>query len=145
MNENNRIALLVIWGAFLAATVIYVVVGWLMCRDLTAQPLPLAVVAGLSAMAVGTIALGYILPPRQLAKLSGDDLTEASVLPAYQTAMIIRWACFEAVAIYGLVLTIIGCQVLPVVVGAVISAALLASARPDLAGFLAQGRYRRTR
>jgi hypothetical protein len=115
----------------MAAPVVYVVVGYLVARTKPAAALPLPVVAVLTIAALGTVALAYILPRRQWARareLRNRDRDAA--LGVYQNAMVIHWCCLEAVAIYGLVLTILNANWLLALAGSVLALALLASARP---------------
>lgn len=115
--------------AFMAAAVFYVVIGSVLARQAEAVPLNQVLVLALAMAAVGCIVAGYLAPRAYWRQTARDPRRSPA---AYQTGMIIAWACFEAVAIYGLVLTIMSGQKLPVLIGAVVALAFLASARPQL-------------
>ena len=120
----------VIWIAFMAAIVFYLVVAWKLTSVTEALTMPMGLAAAMALAAVGTVVAGFVLPPivaRQQAAAATEPLPPLAI---YQTAMIVRWACFEAVAIYGFVLTIASRQYLPIAVGAVLALALLASSPP---------------
>lgn len=121
-----------IWGAFLAAPLVYLLVAWLTTSGQESRPVEMVLVAVLAMAAVGTIVAGYVAPRFVQARLleQPGDQPQAG---AYQNAMIVQWACFEAVAIYGFVLTFLAMDTLYVLVGAVVAVAFLASARPQSA------------
>lgn len=126
--RSTPLTLRIIHAAFMAAAVFYVVIGYVLARQAETVPLNQVLVMALAVAAVGSIVAGYVAPRAYWRQVAGD---ERGSLAAYQTGMIIAWACFEAVAIYGLVLTIMSGQELPVLIGAVVSLAFLASARPQ--------------
>jgi len=126
----------VIWLAFMAATVFYVGLGIYMAGGLPPKegsPI-LAVAFGMAAM-VAVIA-GFRLPERKLAHCAVHGETVEDILPLYQTAMIIRWAAFESVAVMGWVLLIVTSSLLPLLVGAAFSLILIATSKPDPEGLL---------
>ena len=131
--KASATTLKVIHLAFMAATVIYVAVGYTLGKDAEQVPFPRLITMALIAAAVGTIVAGFAIPRIYWGRVAAGRVTdvEPGSLAAYQTGMIIGWACFEATAIYGLVLTIMTGQWLAVLVGAVVSLAFLASARPQ--------------
>ncbi len=119
-----------IWIAFLIAPVFYTVMSWFANSSKEALALPMPMTAAFVMAAVASIIAGYVLPgivARQQMAEKGDDLPPLAI---YQTSMIVRWACFESVAIYGFVLSIVSCQFLTTVVGAVLAIALIAGSRP---------------
>lgn len=128
-------AITIIWLAFLAAVGAYVCIGWLVLRGLPAgeYPMPLTVILCLAA--AGCVGMGYVLPGRLQAKDRVPNApagTTADRVARYQILMIIRWACFEALAILGLVLMLLSGQGLPLVAGAAAAFVLIYGARPEL-------------
>jgi hypothetical protein len=119
-----------IWFAFMLAPVVYVVLSWFVTREQAGRALPMPLTAVLALAAVATVVVGYVLPDLVARRRRGDGAGAGTPLDIYQTAMIVRWACFEAVAIYGFVLAIVSLQMLPALVGSVIALALIASSRP---------------
>jgi len=121
----------VLYFAFTGAAVIYAVIGKILADGAVDVPFPLPVTAALIVAAAGTLVAAYIIPRGTWAKAASQRMKDPrDALASYQTAMIMHWACLEAVAIYGLVLTVMTGQWLPSLVGTVVSLAFLATARP---------------
>jgi hypothetical protein len=123
------------WFGFLAAPVIYLIVGLVAMGDLTPigiPPLltPLLILVGLSSVVAGNVA-----PARFLSARQRPDASREERFAPYRTAMIIRWACFETPAILSLLLVMLGGQAMVLVIGCGVSLALLAQAKPDLKPF----------
>jgi hypothetical protein len=129
-------ALRVIWIVFTIAPLAYVGIGLVVAVPQPDLPLPMPLTAFLALAALGAVLVGMMLPT-YLARAAGGD---AGTDDLYRNAMITRWACFESVSIFGLVLAIITGQSMPLVVGAVLSVALIASARPTEDGQRASSR-----
>jgi len=134
-----------IWLAFMGAAVIYAVIGGMLARQAAPGELAGPVVAAFAVAAMASAAAGFALPPRMLARVRGHDLSLGEVIPRYQSAMVVGWACFEAVALLGLVLTLLTGEVLPVLSGAAVSVALLLAGRPRPQAFLQSARLHRAR
>jgi hypothetical protein len=160
--------LTIVWGAFVAATILYAVLGVLIARQAPGMAagvssLPIVVgvatcglaIAGAGAAAgrrLLTQALqggkvgGAPLPPP---RLPGRELTEderylASRMPAYQAVMIITWASYESAGVVGLVLSIMMCDLVPAVLGSAVAMVLLLSNRPQVEPFISEcDRWRR--
>jgi len=150
-----------LWLAFLTAPVIYAFIGWMLHgRQADAEPTTLppvvpAVLALVGLSAAGALfffsRLSLVRTVRGEAPLIGpvsvvptppDGLHDHEAellrrLPAYQTAMVLRWAGFEVLAIAGLVLVIMGAGLQPLLIGAALSVGLTFLARPRLPEFLA--------
>lgn len=127
-------ALAMIWIGFIAAPVCYIVVGWFIARDMTPVPYPQPLASVFVLAVIGAVALGYYLPPRLLNRTLDPRSTQPAA-PAhsqrqYQTAMIIRWACFEVPAVMGLVLLVLSGQLPAVTVGGAVALALIYGSRP---------------
>lgn len=138
-------AIAMIWIGFIAAPVCYIVVGWFIARDMTPVPYPQPLASVFVLAAIGAVALGYYLPPRLL-KGTFDPRTAQPAASAeyqrqYQTAMIIRWACFEVPAVMGLVLLVLSGQLPAVIVGGAVALALIYGSRPQR-GSTAAGSHR---
>jgi len=169
--ENQNRVLTVIWGSFLTAALLYIAVGYLVATRDPAAPArggSFALTVGLVVAAVVLVVAGRLLLQRRLARAdrgaasmiaSGRIMTPGSAPPPggelepaerevlglaayYQTTLIIVWACYEAVAVLGLVGTILDLDVRPVVVGAVAAVALIGTTRPQLEDFLQDCRAR---
>lgn len=167
--------MMIIWGAFMAASVVYAVVGAVLMDlepahggpDATMMQIIFAAVAisvAVSSFIVERILLAPARVARQLqqrpsvACLSGRNTSEISAIadrfgrlaeseqrllclvPFYQTSMIVVWAMREAVAIIGLVLTIMLGRLLVCVPFIAVAVALLAFSPPRVATFLEAGR-----
>jgi hypothetical protein len=128
---TSAATLRLIWIAFLAAPVVYVVLSSFVVRGGEALPLPMPLTAVLALAAAATAVAGHVVPDLVARQRRGDATRSVSPLDLYQTAMIVRWACFEAIAIYGFVLAIASRQLVTVVVGAMVSVALIAGSRPQ--------------
>ncbi len=159
----------VVWGAFVAATILYAALGAFLARQvpgtLAAGVTSLPIVVGIATCglaiagagaAAGRRLLAHALqggnirgtalpPPRPLNRdLTEDERFLVSRLPAYQSVMIITWASYEAAAVVGLVLTILMRDVVPALLGSAVALVLLASNRPQVEPFLAEcDRWRR--
>jgi len=126
----------IIWIAFMAATVFYIGLGIYMARGMSpkdASPI-IAVAFGMAAMAL--VIAGFRLPARKLAVCAVEGESVEDILPLYQTAMIIRWAAFESVAVLGLVLLVVTGSLSPLLVGSGFALVLIATAKPDPEGLL---------
>jgi len=130
--ERSTRTLWIIWAGFLLGPVAYVLIAWLIVRGQAARSYPQPLTAVLVLAAAVNVALGVLLPDRILRASRRSSPDEAALRAAYQGAQIVRWAAFEAVAVYGLVLVIVSHQPLPAVAGATIALALIAATRPDL-------------
>ena len=124
------------WFAFLAAPVVYVVVAAVAAQNIEPRPFPqpltaILVMAALSSVVAGNAVSGRMLAAMQKPGVALDPQLTEDQLAAYQTAMIVRWACFEAASVMGLVLVFLSGQLLAVVIGSGVSLALIASSRPD--------------
>ncbi len=160
--------LTVVWGAFVAATVLYTALGVVLSRQamgptagLSSLPIVVGIATcGLAVAGAGAAAGRKLLthalqggnirgttlpPPRPLGReLTEDERFLISRLPAYQSVMIITWASYEAAAVVGLVLTILRRDFVPAVLGSAVALVLLASNRPQVEPFLAEcDRWRR--
>ena len=119
-----------IWLAFLAAPVVYGVVAGVAIAAQPDRPWPMPLTAIFALLALVSAVAGFFWPGFvQRHGISSRPRTGPDPDP-YRTAMITRWACFEAVAIYGVVLSFVSAQLLPTVVGAVVALALIAASPP---------------
>jgi hypothetical protein len=166
----NR-TLLVIWFSFLTASLLYVMVAYLIT---TREPLtrveegPNPILLVLATAAAATIAAGWLLlrrrvqtagaaadralasgkvslagnPARSLADIGPAEAKVLALAGHYQTSLIIGWACYEATAVYGLVATVLTQDLRYVAAGTIIAATLLALHRPQLEDFLQYCRER---
>jgi hypothetical protein len=165
--QQRRLA--VMWGAFVAATFLYVAIGVAIARHADDPPAAgvssLPLVVGVATCGLGVAGVGVAAGRRFLvqalqgknfggtrgfsAGTAGPDLSDVerfliSRIPVYQSVMIITWASYEAAALVGLVLSILMRDPVPAVVGSVVTLILLASNRPQVEPFLAEcDRWRR--
>lgn len=147
---------LIIWGAFMAATLVYVAMAWMVSRSRPQLPelpafLPsLLALAALAALAGGVCCRRFLFTDAQLLKApESPPATSPStiavpegaaprerrlfaVLAFVQTRYVITWACFEAVAVIGLVAVLAGQPALTVVPFAAVALAAIALSRPRL-------------
>ncbi len=162
---RNKRTLLVIWLAFLAAPVIYLVVAYYVLAGSRAGAtmhlpafLPYVVLVG----GLGLAGMVYTISRKQMARaakgdvapsgaggsvvappeLDADERTLYFRLALYQTAMIIRWAGFEALAVYGLVLVVVMHTYPPIVYGAALALLLILLNRPAADDFLEACQWR---
>jgi len=126
----SRTTLKIIYAAMLGAPVFYAFVGKIISTAAEKTPLPMPITAVLALMAVGSVTMAYILPRAKWTAAAQRGRPEQEALEDYQSAMVIHWACFESVSVFGFVLGVISGQWLAVVVGAAVSLAFLATARP---------------
>ena len=76
------------------------------------------------------------------ARLPASERALLDLLPAYQSTMVITWALREAVAVFGVIAAVVTRQPAAAVPFAAVAFALLVLARPQVAGFLEQGKGR---
>ncbi|HPF35693.1 MAG TPA: hypothetical protein PLH84_09760 [Candidatus Krumholzibacteria bacterium] len=150
-----------IWLAFLTAPIIYGFIGWMIhgqradAEPATLPPVVPAVLAVAGVLAAGALFLfsraslervvrgetpltGLATAP--VSTPAGLQEHEAELLrryPAFQTAMILRWAGFESLTLLGLVAAVMGAGLQPLLIGAALSVGLTFLARPRLPEFLA--------
>lgn len=146
----------IIWGAFMGATLVYVAMAWVVSMSRTAPPtlpafLPLLLaLLALAALAGGICCRRFLFTDAQLlrapaeppaAGLSGVAVPAAAtprerrlfaVLAHAQTRYVITWACFESVAVFGLVAVIAGQPAATAVAFAAAALAAIALSRPRL-------------
>lgn len=146
----------IIWGAFLGAALVYVGIAWMVSLsrprlpELPAFLLSLLALAALAALAAGVCCRRFLFTEAQLLKApqrppaagqSGvavpagatpRELRLFAVLVHAQTRYVITWACFEAVAVLGLIAVLAGQPALTVVPFAAVSLAAIALSRPRL-------------
>lgn len=149
----------IVWANFMLAPVIYVVVAYLIVTGSVSGPpavIPPLVVAAI--LAAGMLATGIVyLASRRLQDQAGrrfasgaaaalrGTMTEQQrddLVASYRTLMILRWAGFEALAVYALVITILTHVFAAIVFGATASIALILSNRPRVDDFLQECQYR---
>ncbi|MEZ4386748.1 MAG: hypothetical protein R3D98_04095 [Candidatus Krumholzibacteriia bacterium] len=131
--KPSATTLKVIHLAFMAATVVYVAVGYVAVPTVVPPAASHLITVALSVAAVAAIAAGYLVPRAYWRQVADGRVpgTEPGTLAAYQTGMIITWASFESVAVIGLVLAMITGTWLTALAGSVVALAFLASARPQ--------------
>lgn len=130
-SRTSSKTLRIIWTAFLVAPVVYGVLGWILTSQHEAGPLPMPMTAVFAAVAVASAVAGYILPAFVARRRLAEEGGNVSDLDAYQTAMIVRWTCFEAISLYGFVLSFMCYQFPPTLMGVVVSLALIGTSRPQ--------------
>ncbi|HEY0592330.1 MAG TPA: hypothetical protein VGF40_11225 [Thermoanaerobaculia bacterium] len=114
---QNLLTLRIIWGSLLMSIAIYGVVAAVVAKTMTATVAggaanPIVLVLGVAALVMAVMA---IFVPRAAMRRGGerapiappDPSAPPSVPPNVFTALIIRWAMLEAVAILGLVAALI--------------------------------------
>jgi hypothetical protein len=162
--------LTILWGAFVAATILYATLGVFVARQApgvtTAGVSSLPIVVGIATCGLAIASAGAAAGQRLLAqalqggkvggaplpppRLPGRDLTEeerflVARLPAYQAVMIITWASYEAAAVVGLVLSIMMHDPVPAVLGSAVALVLLVANRPQVEAFIVECDRRRRR
>ena len=122
--KQQATTLNVLWLAMLAATLVYLLIGWLRAQGMEAQER--SVLANMIWLfAVSFIAMGFVLP-----KILFKDMTNPV---QYTQSMIIRWAMFESVAILSLVNFIAqGVSFVEMAIGIAVSFTLILISKPKL-------------
>ena len=120
----------IIWGAILVAPVIYVTASWFANAQKESGPWFTPLTGALVLMALASVVMGIFIPDRTMNEQIVTGRQALTAPEIYQTAMIVRWAAFEAVSVIGFVASFTCYSVLPTVIGAVISIALVASSPP---------------
>lgn len=143
----------IIWGAFLGAALVYVGIAWMVSLSrprLPELPAFLLSLLALAALAAGVCCRRFLFTEAQLLKAPESppispqssvavpagatprELRLFAVLVHAQTRYVITWACFEAVAVLGLIAVLAGQPALTVVPFAAVSLAAIALSRPRL-------------
>jgi hypothetical protein len=124
----------IIWAAFLVATLVYGLVGWIVAGS-GRKPLNLELLHWIQiflGMTSGLLVLTTFLLRQAIAALSGRK---------YRNYCVVRWAMLETIGIFGLVQTILGGKFEVMLIFVAVSLLSLSAARPgpsDRAAFLAQ-------
>lgn len=115
----------VIWIGMLAATAVYLLIGWMMSQTMVPiERTPIANMVWLFGVAF--IAMGFTLP-----KILFKDLDSPT---QYTQGLIVRWAMFESVAILSLVNFMgQGVSFVEMAIGIAVSFALILFSKPKLA------------
>jgi hypothetical protein len=158
MARQNRV-ITIIWAAFMIAPLLYaniayrvVIVGSQAGTNTMPGIVPYAIVVvglvgsivtfllsqNLRGRALRGESIGQTTPPPAAPQvvLGPDERYVVERTQAYQVVMIVRWAGFEALAVYGLVITIMTRFFPSVVIGGVIAISLILINRPQLTEFL---------
>ncbi len=125
-NPQQQLKILkVIWLGMLAATLVYLLIGWMMAQ--TMVPGERSALANLVwCFGVAFVAMGFVLP-----KMLFKDLNNPT---QYTQGLIIRWAMFESLAILALVNFISqGVSFLEMAIGIAVSFTLILFSKPKLA------------
>lgn len=98
-----------LWVAFLAATILYVVVAYMLLRSRAPGVAPAIDTRAVRPFfwIAGALGLGFALLLRRRLLTRGFRDADAALI-GVQSAMVVGWAAVEAVAIVGLVLVILG-------------------------------------
>lgn len=120
-----------IWFGFMVAPVFYLLFGWFAARDIADGAFPMPVTGIFVLLGLACATAGHVLPIRFLSRRD-TGATPATSPPhaRVQTWLIVRWACYEAAAVVGLVLLILSGRWWPALVGAALAMALLYGSRP---------------